>query len=117
MGESANISILDQLTPELRSAFAQMFELLAAIEAKLSARNVTADVLTAPELARRWNIPADGGNALQRLARRCAARGLMAMEGTRGWNAVYRLCDVLRAEENAVGAVAAGSTLSKKSRR
>lgn len=61
-------------------------------------------LLGARELAVRWGI---GGGSdylrLQYLSRRCRAWGLRAMEGTRGWSAMYRLADVLAAEEFGAG--------------
>jgi len=61
-------------------------------------------LLGARELAVRWGI---GGGSdylrLQYLSRRCRAWGLRPMEGTRGWSAMYRLADVLAAEEFGAG--------------
>ena len=39
------------------------------------------------------------------LARRCRQYGLAPLAGSRGWNALYRRADVLRAEEHAAGKI------------
>lgn len=55
--------------------------------------------LTAVELMGRWEVPGETPQArLDNLARRCRARGLKAMRGTRGLAATYMVADVVAAE-------------------
>lgn len=60
-------------------------------------------LLTARELCERWNLDYKSGIALHSLARLCRQRHLKPLIGARGWDAQYRVVDVLRAESFAAG--------------
>lgn len=55
--------------------------------------------LTAEQLMTRWSVPGETEQArLDNLAKRCRARGLKPMRGTRGMAATYMVADVQAAE-------------------
>jgi hypothetical protein len=60
--------------------------------------------LTALELCERWHVEAPTeALRLLYLSRKCRAWGLRALEGTKGWSALYGRADVLHAESFASG--------------
>lgn len=87
----------------------QLNQCVALVLSKLEGieKRVTVDEtrpLTAEELCERWHVDAET-EALQlhSLARLCRRWHLRPMSGTRGWDALYRRADVLRAETFAAG--------------
>lgn len=60
--------------------------------------------LTAEQLMTRWSVPGETEQArLDNLAKRCRARGLKPMRGTRGMAATYMVGDVQAAESHSNG--------------
>ncbi len=85
---------LEQLTEEVRG----LRSLMEAVAAVLSPAGQSRP-LTAEELMRRWAVPGETLELrLDNLAKRCRARGLKPMKGTRGAFATYMVADVQAAE-------------------
>jgi hypothetical protein len=85
---------LEKLHAEMR----EMREMIARMQAALQPAGQSRP-LTAVQLMDRWAVPGATVQArLDNLAKRCRARGLRAMSGTRGMAATYMLADVLAAE-------------------
>lgn len=85
---------LETVTEELRG----LRELMESF-AMLLAPAAQSRPLTAEQLMVRWSVPRETEPArLDNLAKRCRARGLKPMRGTRGMAATYMVADVQAAE-------------------
>jgi len=90
---------LEQLTEEVRG----LRSLMEAVAAVLSPAGQSRP-LTAVQLMDRWAVPGESMELrLDNLAKRCRARGLKPMRGTRGVAATYMVADVVAAEGFANG--------------
>lgn len=85
---------LEEISAELRG----LRELVEAVALVLQP-GAQSRPLTAEQLIQRWAVPGETAEKrLDNLAKRCRARGLKAMKGTRGMAATYMVADVLAAE-------------------
>ncbi len=85
---------LEQLTEEVRGLRCLMESVAAVLQPAGQSRPLTAE-----ELMTRWAVPGETlEHRLENLAKRCRARGLKPMRGTRGLAATYMVADVVAAE-------------------
>lgn len=85
---------LEQLTEEVRGLRSLMEAVAAVLQPAGQSRPLTAE-----QLMVRWAVPGETLELrLDNLAKRCRARGLKPMRGTRGLAATYMVGDVVAAE-------------------
>lgn len=76
-----------------------------------------AATMTAKQVAELLGMPlgsTENDVLLQRFRRRCKALGLRPIKGARGWRAVFRVADVLRAQSYGVGELDRKQPLTSK---
>jgi hypothetical protein len=85
---------IEDLTQEVRGMRALLEAVAAVLQPAGSSRPLSAE-----ELMVRWSVPGETLELrLDNLAKRCRARGLRPMSGTRGMSATYMVADVVAAE-------------------
>lgn len=85
---------LEALTAEVRGLRTLLESFAALMQPAGQSRPLTAE-----QLMTRWAVPGETEQArLDNLAKRCRARGLRPMNGTRGMAATYMVADVQAAE-------------------